>query len=552
MSEEDAQRRSWVGIVVGGLVKLAAFAIMLAIPLLGVWSASSLAAYSNGPIWLAIACGALAFPVLPLAWDLWRERVRARREKESKRPPSPRILTFVDRMILRTIVLDGAFLALLFGLWPQAIFTALSTRGDWFLDGVEGAEGARGAVLSIADGMEWLYEAAHDNPYATDEDREADDDDVVAGTVTTDSDAGTTGSAQAVTDADAGTGGEADAGTGAGGGADAGTGTGTGTGGGADAGTGTGTGAGAGASAMPPPSIPYWPMEEVVHPAISSLTPSDERSIASVASHIRAHTTTTLERAKAVHDYVATRVRYDVPALTGHRPPQDAETVFETRNGVCEGYARLFHALADEVGLESRYLVGDARDAGDPADGEPHAWNAIEIDGAWFLVDPTWDAGTVDGTTFTPRYSTLYFLTPPDVFVADHFPDNRGWQLRPFPISRGEFHRAPILSPRFRAQGFELRAPDRSQVEVAQAFEATVVRPSGMFLLASYAPHGGVEDPSARARCDLTTQREVSGASEVQVRCDIPGPGTWEVMLFSNTEEYGHFGFVGSFQAVRR
>jgi hypothetical protein len=189
MSDDEAgrgTRSSWFGTVLGGLVKLIAFAVMLAIPLLGVWSASSLAAYSNGPLWLAILCGALAFPVLPLAWDLWRERVRARRERESKQPPSPRILTFVDRMILRTIVLDGLFLALLFGLWPQAIFTALSTRGDWFLDGVEGADGARRAVLSIADGMEWLYEAAHENPYASEEESGDDDEEVVAGTVTTD------------------------------------------------------------------------------------------------------------------------------------------------------------------------------------------------------------------------------------------------------------------------------------------------------------------------------------------------------------------------------
>mgnify|MGYP000925881398 CR=1 FL=1 len=60
MSEEKATR-SWAGLVVGGLLKTIAFAIMIAIPLLGVWSASSLAAYSNGPIALAIACGALAW-----------------------------------------------------------------------------------------------------------------------------------------------------------------------------------------------------------------------------------------------------------------------------------------------------------------------------------------------------------------------------------------------------------------------------------------------------------------------------------------------------------
>ena len=545
MNEEQG-KTSWVVSITGLVIKTIAFLVMLAIPLLGVWSASSLAAYWNGPIALTIVCGLLAFPVLPLAWDLWRERARATRERASKGKPSPRILTFVDRMILRTLVLDGLFLVVLFGAWPQAIFTALSTRGDWFLDHVEGAEGARRTVLGLADGMEWLYELAHENPYASAADETDEEvDDLTAGVVErTD---GTSDTAS--TDPDAGV---ADAGV-------------------ADAGIVDAAGiedraamADAGAvedAGGTSPSIetptrvvaddhaatgtPRWPMQEQVHPAIAALTAADERSIDSVGAYIRAHASTELDRAKAVHDYVATRVAYDVPALTGHRPPQDPDTVFRTHMGVCEGYARLFHSLAGEAGLTSRYVVGDARNSGDPAEGEPHAWNAVQIEGAWYLLDVTWDAGGVRGETFEARYSTLYFLTPPDVFVVDHFPDRRGWQLRAQPISRGEFHRQPILSPRFRAEGFQLVTPDRVQVETSGAFDATVQRPEEVFVIATFQPHGSTSQEDEE-RCD------VRGARELRIHCSLATPGVYDVRLFSSRSEYGSYGFVGSFQAVRR
>ena len=66
---------------------------------------------------------------------------------------------------------------------------------------------------------------------------------------------------------------------------------------------------------------------------------------------------------KALHDYVADRVAYDAPALAS-RIPQDAETVFRTRKGVCAGYAKLLAALGKAAGVEIQYLVGDARTQG--------------------------------------------------------------------------------------------------------------------------------------------------------------------------------------------
>lgn len=508
-------------------LKGAAFALMLAIPLLGVWAASSLAAYWNGPIEATIAAGLLLFPGLPLAWEggaAWRRR-RARDKRES-------ILTFGDRMILRTLALNGAFLAAFLLAWPEAIFTALSTRGDWFLEHVEGSSGARAAVLSTADGLAWLYEAAHENPYR----RAGDDADHVPAPVAGDAIADATrapGSSEEARDPERAPGADSDASP-------------------------------APlhdalrdpiADALPDPTaVPApdpdpaprtWPFADEVHPLVRNLPPDVETSIAAVGQHLAEHAPDPFDRAKAVHDYVATRVAYDVPSYRTHEyPPQDAETVFRTRTAVCAGYAALFESLAREAGLHAEYVVGDARGAGDDPDGEGHAWNAIELEGGWYLVDATWDAGTVRGDTFTPRYVATYFLTPPEAFGVDHFPERDAWQLRARPLTRGEFNRQPSLSPRALADGIRLVSPDRSQVELdAGTFEARVESTRGRFVLAEWYPHGATEGGT---HCD------VQGTRSVTVRCtDLPR-GTFDVWLFTGAERYGHFRRVGSVQVVRR
>src|SRR5690606_30902274 len=73
-------------------LKTCAWALVVAVPLLGVWAGSSLAVYADGPIWAAIVAGLCAFPLLPLAWEGFASLRRARKDK-----PSPRFLTFADR-----------------------------------------------------------------------------------------------------------------------------------------------------------------------------------------------------------------------------------------------------------------------------------------------------------------------------------------------------------------------------------------------------------------------------------------------------------------------
>lgn len=534
-AKNEQTKRFSLGSLIAFAFKTFAFVLMFAVPLLGTWSASSLAAYWNGPIAATIGAGLLLFPILPLAWDAWRERTRRVREAASKAKPKARVLTFGDRLVLRTLFLNGAFLAAMVFTWPEALFGALTTRGDWFLDRVEGADVARRIVLQAADGLVWIYDAAHENPYENNMDDSADDS-APSNTSSPEQDAAADDAFTARPDAfsvpvvdasDAGVtldAGEVDA----------------------------GTVAQVDNTPAPRPNTnqatPHWPFTNIVSPVVSAMPASEEASIERVARYLRAQAPSEYERARAAHDYVATRVAYDTEALRfihaadyRTRFPQDEASVFRTRRGVCEGYARLFRALSEAMGLEARYVVGDARSAGDPLEVDPHAWNAVRIDGTWYLLDVTWDAGGLRDGAFEPHYRTDYFLTPSGIFVTGHFPDSATWQLRDAPITRGEFQRMPVLSPSFYAQGFVLNEPARAQTETrSNVFEARLH--GSRFLLASIAPSIGGE----------AVECTVEQAGEYVVHCPTPSAGTFNVTFFANKQRYGSYESIGALQVIRR
>lgn len=490
-----------------------AIALMIAAPLAGVWIASSLAAFANRATWLPVVCGLLLFPGLPLAWEgfsLLRSRKKITR----------RFLTFSDRLILRTLAVNALFLVVLLAAFPSRAFVALSTRGDWMLDGRHGAtaEATRRALLTFAGAMEWLYNASNDNPYK--EGKRSQDIDPTPTPVPT-------STAKPIANGDAGAG--ADGGPGAEG----------------DAGANGDAGAGAETEveATPHAATGTYPWPETLHPAVVSMPKEIEISIESVGKYISSHEPDPMLRVKALHDWVVDRIAYDVPAYEAHAiPPDDydGKAVFRRRVGVCAGYAELMVELGKASGDEILYLRGDARSQSAPMEGEGHAWNAVRIAGAWYLIDTTWDAGSpVDGQ-FKKKYGTEYLFTPPAIFAVSHFPDAAKWQLLERPLSRVEFFRRPVLAPAFFVHGLELRSPSQSQVSTRGSLDLAIDNPRGAFLLSDFRQKGG----GAAGDC--------KGDHHTAMHCDFPAAGTYDVRLYASGKRYGTYDFAGSVQVNAR
>lgn len=102
------------------------------------------------------------------------------------------------------------------------------------------------------------------------------------------------------------------------------------------------------------------------------------------------------DRAVAINDYLAANAEYDFAALEAARATTlsmgdvphawVATGVLIDGLGVCASYAQAYKALADAAGLENVYVTGTAN-----VSGEGHAWNKVKVDGAWRVVDSTWN-----------------------------------------------------------------------------------------------------------------------------------------------------------------
>jgi transglutaminase-like putative cysteine protease len=411
--------------IVGWLIRKTLYvtwvALMIATPLFGFWLASSLAAYRNASQWLALVIGLLLFPLVPVCWELFFEW---RRDK-TRQP----ILTRIDRLVLRTLIINGLFLGAMLWRAPQLAFRALAVRGDWILDGQDGpvAQQARELLLGFADHFASRWHKDEDSTYGKSDKPPP----------PTKHDDTTTTPTPVIPGAP-----------------------------------------------VEPKDPNGWPLPEEPDELATSIPDADQTDVATVAKYFSSRITDQHRLAKALHDYVVLRLSYDTPTslLKGEdlakRPSQEADPVFAAKTAVCEGYARLYAALAKDAGIEVAFVTGYIRDAhrrpsedavSDEAvkqalEGFLHAWNAVKLDGNWVLVDTTWDDPV--STDGKEHYSTTYLFTPPSLFAYDHLPEEPAWQLVAKPLGAGEFARQPLLSPYVGRIGVVLQDPVRSQVTV--------------------------------------------------------------------------------------
>lgn len=462
-------------------LKVAFVAFAIATPLFAIWTASSLTAYHGGRIWVAALVGGLVFPGVPLSWELvalWRRSGRA-----DARPP---ILTTFDRFVLRSLIVGLGFTAVVLVRDPATVFTALSTRGDWMLDGGGGpiVDPIRNGLVRAARTLEWLHEATHRNRYSelvdesatrTTSDVKPVEDELAEIVERLRSELPTT-----TDDAPKWSVGRKDG----------------------------------------------WPFVEELHPAVLAMPVGTETSPAAIGRHLADVEPDLTLRLKAVHDYVADRISYDAVAYrTGQYPDQSAAHVLATGRGVCAGYSNLVAEIGNAAGIETVVVVGDVRDGGNIIGDDGHAWNAARLGDHWVLLDATWDAGHL-GEEFEKEYSTQYLMAPPSAFGSDHLPEEERWQLRDKPLSRAEFLRQPSLRPAFFARGLQLRNPTAPVVTTGSVLEVDIDNPLGVGLQ--------VDIAHENAMINFTTCEGGAPA-----RCSFDAPGTYQVRMFADREFVG-------------
>lgn len=137
------------------------------------------------------------------------------------------------------------------------------------------------------------------------------------------------------------------------------------------------------------------------------------------------------EKELAIHDYIVNTTSYDYERLSSGTIPDSSYTaagVLINKIGVCEGYSEATKLLLNLIGIECEIVTGLA------GNNVPHAWNIVKIDGAWYMLDTTYDDPiTFDGNG--NRVETLsydYFNVTSNTLMKDH-----SWEMNKWPTAHG-------------------------------------------------------------------------------------------------------------------
>jgi len=263
-------------------------------------------------------------------------------------------------------------------------------------------------------------------------------------------------------------------------------------------------------------------------------TPPDAAaSIQSLADYLVKPAANEMQKVRAIYAWIIRNIDYDVAALAAGNPgDQSAQATLTARKAVCDGYSRLFEALARAAGLEAVEVLGFSRGAG-YAPGVPlgpdpdHAWSAVKIDGAWYLLDSTWAAGYIDAkSAFVRRADDYYYLTQPDRFIYDHLPKDPKWQLVATPITKEQYEQLVYLRPGFFRNGLQVVSHPKVEIESEGSLTITFAGPNDVML------RGRVGE-TAPAKDDIAPTFVEREGGQFKLNAAFARPGVYTLRVYA-------------------
>jgi transglutaminase/protease-like cytokinesis protein 3 len=188
--------------------------------------------------------------------------------------------------------------------------------------------------------------------------------------------------------------------------------------------------------------------------------PKDRQTIASIVDYFQAIETTPIEKARLIYTWLTEFVAYDDNAFnTKKYGDYSPDAVVKSKLAVCAGFANVYQALGEKLGLDIVNITGCAKgyeyenDIGnDVEESINHAWNAIKIDGQWKIYDATWGQGSAHTNPngkleSTKEFSDHWFQVDPKVAIYSHFPIYYTHQYLEIPLTFERFVEMPQLKP---------------------------------------------------------------------------------------------------------
>ena len=127
-----------------------------------------------------------------------------------------------------------------------------------------------------------------------------------------------------------------------------------------------------------------------------------------------------LYKIKGVHDYLINNLEYD--STLQKTNIYNIYGALINKVTVCEGYARAFKSLMDDLEIPCLIACGTAVNSSGLT--ETHAWNYVNIDGKWYAIDVTWDDPIIIGNGYiSDDVFYKYYLKGSEDFFKNHTED---------------------------------------------------------------------------------------------------------------------------------
>jgi transglutaminase/protease-like cytokinesis protein 3 len=173
---------------------------------------------------------------------------------------------------------------------------------------------------------------------------------------------------------------------------------------------------------------------EEIEKYVLEVPKSQTKDIETLANYLKKNSKNKKEIVSRIYYWIAENIEYDWDAFINKKQIDvSAVATLQNRKSVCAGYAELFKAICDKAEIKCEIIVGYAKGygyKGGKISKPNHAWNAVNIDDKWELVDSTWGIG---GLVFNGKavksWCGRYLLEDPNEFILEHFPENEKWQL---------------------------------------------------------------------------------------------------------------------------
>ena len=128
------------------------------------------------------------------------------------------------------------------------------------------------------------------------------------------------------------------------------------------------------------------------------------------------------QKIKTIHNYLIDTIEYETDLSKNNL--YDIYGALVEKRCVCEGYAKAFQYLMNEIGIENAIVIGTGTNSKNET--ESHAWNYVELNGNWYAVDVTWDDPIITGGgKLTNKVRYEYFLKGSETIAKNHVTSGR-------------------------------------------------------------------------------------------------------------------------------